>query len=216
MSALASTVAPVWMASTPSPVSVCLDSLAATASMTSTSATPSPASMAAHVLTVMEHISAPVLLATLELTVRYEETTFYCGTLYHLIKMLNFMLLCLFRISSVGVILPRVRMGDRAGSRERLTPASARLGGQVSIATSPVSPVKLQPNSKVNHSPLRSVFLLCQTHHSGSSLTASLCDFRHRCGSPVQKLWPVSGCRKHTLLSMPGWLHRQLLPGTSG
>lgn len=79
----------MWMASTPSPVSVCLDSLAATASMTSTSVTPSPASMAAHVLTVMEHISAPVLLATLELTVRYDGTISRCGTLYQLIAMLN-------------------------------------------------------------------------------------------------------------------------------
>lgn len=61
------------------------------------------------------------------------------------------------------MILPHVRMGDRAGNRERLTPASARLGGQVSIVTSPVSPVKLQPNSKVNHSPLRSVFTMSNT-----------------------------------------------------
>lgn len=84
----------MWMASMPSPVSVCLDSLAATASMTSTSVTPSPASMAAHVLTAMEHISAPVLLVTLELTVRYNETNFCCGTLYQL-KMHN-LCLCAF------------------------------------------------------------------------------------------------------------------------
>lgn len=45
--------------------------------------------MVAHVLTVMEHISAPVLLATLELTVRYDETIFCSGTLYQLITMLN-------------------------------------------------------------------------------------------------------------------------------
>lgn len=69
----------------------------------------------------------------------------------------------LFRISYAGVILPRVRMVDRAGSRERLTPASARLGGQVSIVTSPVSPVKLQPNSKVNPSPLCCVFTMSNT-----------------------------------------------------
>lgn len=114
------------------------------------------------------------------------------------------------------MILPHVRMGDPAGSREHLTPASARLAGQVSIVTSPVFPVKLQPNSKVILSLLRNMFLLSQTHYLGPSLTASLCDFRRRRGSPVQKLWPVPGRRKHTLLSMPGWLHRQLLSGTSG
>lgn len=126
--------------------------------------------------------------------------------------------LCLFRISYAGVILPHVRMGDRAGSRERPTPASARPGGQVSIVTSPVSPVKLQPNSKVNKITLHSAVCFCYVKHIilGPSLTASLYDFRRRRGSPVQKLRPVSGCRKHTLLSMPGWLHRQLLPGTSG
>lgn len=113
------------------------------------------------------------------------------------------------------MILPHVRTGDRAGSREPLTPASARLGGQVFIVTSPVSPVKLQPNSKVNPSPLRYTFTMSNTF-LGPSLTASPYDFRHRRGSPVQKLWSVFGCRKHTLLSMPGWLHRQLLPGTSG
>lgn len=72
----------------------------------------------------------------------------------------------LFRISYAGVILPHARMEARAGSRERHTPASARLGGQVSIVTSPVSPVKLQPNGKVNHSPLHSLFLVF-----GASLT---------------------------------------------
>lgn len=61
--------------------------------------------------------------------------------------------LCLcvfFRIWCAGVILPHARTGDRAGSRERPTLASARLGGLVSTATSPVCPVKLQPSSKVN------------------------------------------------------------------
>lgn len=38
-----------------------------------------------------------------------------------------------------------------------------------------------------------------------------------RCGgeSPVQKLRSVSGCWKHTLLPLPGWLHWELLPGAS-
>lgn len=92
----------MWTASTPSPVSACLDSLAATASMTSTSVTQSPASMAAHVLTAMGHISAPVLLATLELTVRYDETIFCCETLYQLITMLN---LCLCAFLEFGALV---------------------------------------------------------------------------------------------------------------
>lgn len=49
--------------------------------------------MAAHVLTAMGHTNAPVLLATLELTVRYDETIFCKGTLHSLITMLN---LCLW------------------------------------------------------------------------------------------------------------------------
>lgn len=43
-----------------------------------------------------------------------------------------------------------------------------------------------------------------------------LVDFRGGGGSPVQELRPVSGCWEHTLLPMPGRLHRELLPGTSG
>lgn len=49
-----------------SPASVYRDSLAATVNMISTNVTPSHASMEALVSTVMEHTSAPVLLATLE------------------------------------------------------------------------------------------------------------------------------------------------------
>ena len=41
-------------------------------------------------------------------------------------------------------------------------------------------------------------------------------DFRGGGCSPVQELRPVSGCWKHTLLPLPGRLHRELLPGTSG
>lgn len=92
----------MWMASTPSPVSVCLDSLAATASMTSTNVTPSPASMAELVLTVTEHISAPVPLATLELTVRYDEAIFCCGTLHQLITIPH---LCLCAFLESGTLV---------------------------------------------------------------------------------------------------------------
>lgn len=90
--------------------------------MISTSAIPNLASMEALALTVMGHTSAPVLLATLESTVR---------------------ILC------AGVIHPLVKMEAHAGSREHLTPASVRPDGPDFIVTSPVCLVRLQPNAKV-------------------------------------------------------------------
>lgn len=69
---------------------------------------------------------------------------------FDLQSLLNILFLCFpFRILYAGVIHPHVKMEDRAGSREPHTPASARLDGQVSIVTSPVCLVRLQPNSKV-------------------------------------------------------------------
>lgn len=53
------------------------------------------------------------------------------------------------RILYAGVIPPRVKMVVRVGSRALHTLASARLGGLVSTATSPVCPVRWQPNGKV-------------------------------------------------------------------
>lgn len=121
LTALALTAAPVWMELMHSPVCVYLDSLAATANMISMSVTPNRASMEALVLTVMGCTNAPVLMATQESVVR---------------------ILC------AGVIPPPVKMEVLAGNREPLTPASVRLGGLVSIVTSPVCLVRLQPNSK--------------------------------------------------------------------
>lgn len=60
----------VWMESTRSPASVCLDSLEAIASMISTSVTPNHASTEELVSTVTGRTSAPVLTATQESTVR--------------------------------------------------------------------------------------------------------------------------------------------------
>lgn len=147
-------VAPVWMESMRSLASVCLDSLAATASMISMSVTPSPASMEAHVSTVMGPTSARVLMATLGSTARYDESIFCqtnclnpCAN-----SAINFFCFSVnFRILYAGVIYHHVRMEDRAGSRECHTPASARLDGQVSIVTFPASPVRSQPDSKVNN-----------------------------------------------------------------
>lgn len=118
---LASTEAPAWMELMRSPACVYLDSLAATANMISMSATPNRVSMEELVSTVMGHTNAPALSATQELTAR---------------------ILC------AGVIHPPVKMEARAGSREPLTPASVRLDGLVSIVTSPVCLVRLQPSSK--------------------------------------------------------------------
>lgn len=55
-----------------------------------------------------------------------------------------------FRILFAGVILLRVKMEDRAGSRDHRTLASARRGGRVCTVTSLACRVKWQPNSKVN------------------------------------------------------------------
>lgn len=121
LTALASMVAPAWMELMPSPACVYLDSLGATASMISMSATPNRASTEALVSTVMGRTSAHVLMATWESIVR---------------------ILC------AGVIHPPVKMEVHAGSREPPTPASVRLDGLVSIVTSPVCLVRLQPNSK--------------------------------------------------------------------
>lgn len=55
-----------------------------------------------------------------------------------------------FRIWCAGAIRPRVRTEAPAGSREPRTPASVRLDGPASTATSPVCPVRSQPNSKVH------------------------------------------------------------------
>lgn len=71
---------------------------------------------------VMEHTSAPVLMVTLESTVR---------------------------ISCAGVTPPHVKMEARAGSKEPHTPASVRLDGLASTVTFLVCPVKSPPNSKV-------------------------------------------------------------------
>lgn len=119
--ALASMVALVWMELMRSPACVYLDSLAATANMISMSVTPNRVSMEDLVLTVMGRTSVPVLMATQESIVR---------------------ILC------AGVIHPPVKIEVRAGNREPLTPASVRLDGLVSIVTSPVFPVRSQPNSK--------------------------------------------------------------------
>lgn len=121
LTVLALTEAPVWMELMRSPACVYLDSLAATANMISMSVTPNRASMEELVLTVMGHTNAPALMATQELIVR---------------------------ILYAGVIHPPVKMEARAGSREPLTPASVRLDGLVSIVTSPVCLVRLQPSSK--------------------------------------------------------------------
>lgn len=135
----------------------------------------------------------------------------------HLQSLLIVLFFCLsFRTLYAGVIRPRVKTEDRVGSREPRTPASARLDGRVSIVTSPACLVTSQPSSKVKqpnkcYFPLCNVFFMLLMNHN-----FFLYDFRGRRGSPVQKLRPVSGCRKHSLLSMPGWLHWELLPRTSG
>lgn len=68
----------------------------------------------------------------------------------HLYSLLSIFCLCFpVRILCAGVIHPPVKMEVRAGNREPLTPASVRLDGLVSIVTSPVFPVRSQPNSKV-------------------------------------------------------------------
>lgn len=54
------------------------------------------------------------------------------------------------RISYAGVIPPRVKTVVRVGSRALHTLASARLGGLVSIATSPACLARWQPNVKVH------------------------------------------------------------------